>query len=117
MKSVAEWLREGDPIAGERDLSDVDARRIRQVVLAHREPDRAGVLWRGVAVLASIALVVGALGTWLRDARGAGAPARSAGPGVVTPLEPPPRQVQFVTPRGTRVVWVLQADTAQEGTR
>ena len=114
MKSVADLLREGDPIAAAPELPDGDARRMRQLVLAHHAGagSQVGMLWRGVAVLASMALAALALGTWLADARIDDGRARLAQIDRDPPPErPAPRQVQFVTPRGTRVVWVLQAET------
>jgi hypothetical protein len=122
MKSIADLLREGDPVVADAELPAGDARRMRQLMLAHAgHGSQAGVLWRGVAVLASIVLAAFALGTWLA---GAGIGHRN-GPGRLAqvdrgavPEAPPARQVQFVTPRGTRVVWVLQAETpGQEGIR
>ena len=120
MKSVADWLRDGDPLAAERDLPDEDAQRMRQRVLAHHvdERDATGALWRGVAVLTSIVIATFALGTWLTNARAGGSPGPDVRLDVATSHEqPPPRQVQFLTPRGTRVVWVLHAQTSQEGVR
>jgi hypothetical protein len=121
MKSVADLLRDGDPGAGHHVLADDEVRRMRQVVLAHRagDQDGSGLVWGGLAVLASIVLVALALGTWLADARAATAPGRVARVDRAPAPEPAvARQVQFVTPRGTRVVWVLEADTsAQEGIR
>jgi hypothetical protein len=125
MKSVADLLRDGDPMAANAELPEGDARRMRQVVLAHHAGDRSqtGMLWRGVAVLASMVLAAFALGTWLAGAGvGNGNP---NGPGRLAQVDRddapdalPARQVQFVTPRGTRVVWVLQAETpGQEGNR
>ena len=120
MKSVADLLRDGDPLAADRELADDSVRHMRQVVLAHRagRHDGSGLVWRGVAVLASIVVAATALGTWLADTRVDAGPARLAQVDRSPAPEPPARQVQFVTPRGTRVVWVLQADTsAQEGIR
>jgi hypothetical protein len=120
MKRVADLLREGDPIAFDPDMPEADARRIRQQVLAHRgrARDDRGALWRGVAVFASVGAAAVALGTWLGDAGLGGTPGGRVRLAVVTATEPPPRQVQFVTPRGTRVVWVLQAETSdREGIR
>jgi hypothetical protein len=130
MKSVADLLREGDPVASDAELPAGDIRRMRQLVLAHHAGAGAppGGLWRGITVLASIVLAAFTLGTWLADARidepGRPAPTaagrseagRSEAGTAPEPL--PARQVQFVTPRGTRVVWVLQIDTpGQEGIR
>jgi hypothetical protein len=128
MKSIADLLREGDPVAADAALPEGEARRMRHLMLAHHGDggSQAAVLWRGVAVLASIAVAAVALGTWLAGAgvgngnhTGSGRLAqvahvdRDAVPGAL-----PVRQVQFVTPRGTRVVWVLQAETpGQEGVR
>lgn len=124
MKSIADLLRDGDPLAGDHELTEAfgeeAVRHMRQVVLTHTaERGAAALLWRGAAVLASIVAGVLALGTWLAKAPAGQEPRRLAQINPTTAPEPAPaRQVQFVTPRGTRVVWVLQADTStQEGIR
>ena len=109
MKSVGDLLRDGDPVAGDHELGDEfgeDAvRRMRQVVLADRtgERDGTGLVWRGLAVLASIVVAALALGTWLADARVASGPDRLARIDRAPAPEPPAAIPGAPTPHPTSI--------------
>jgi hypothetical protein len=95
-------LQAADPLAREEGLSAIEAQTIRQtVVLAAVETMRPGWLPGSFAVAASVAgaLLVGVLA-------GVRAPGPAQTPQPVAAVHEQ-RQLQFETPGGTRVVWVL----------
>src|SRR5690349_9583612 len=98
-------LRAGDPLAHEQGLSDAEVQRLRQRVVLAAVERRSG-WWPGaVAVAGSVAaaLVIGVLaGTRLAPVT-----LESPRPAVIAHES---RQLQFETPGGTRVVWVLNPD-------
>lgn len=98
-KRLRDLLREGDPA---RPMTPEESDRIRHLVLREaarsQAPETAPIRWGAVWALASaVALAVG-FGWGLRD----------------TPEIPfqeelaRPRQIQFETPGGTRIIWILQ---------
>ena len=98
-------LRDADPLTREPALStdDVHAMRRRIVSAAHAAPhhrNRPGFRAAGAIALACMVLVVA---TWDRFGRGRVEP---VGP-VTAPRHEEPRQLQFETPGGTRIIWVL----------
>ena len=98
-KRLRDLLRQGDPA---RAMTPEESDRLRQIVLreaARNETvETAPIRWGAVWALASaVALAVG-LGWGLRER-----------PEI--PVEEElarPRQIQFETPGGTRIIWVLQ---------
>lgn len=98
-KRLRDLLREGDPA---RAMTPEESDRVRETVLREaarsRGPESAPIRWGAVWALASaVALAVG-LGWGLRET-----------PEVPVQQDPArPRQIQFQTPGGTRIVWVLQ---------
>jgi hypothetical protein len=112
-------LRRGDPAAdgGEPDAGETQLLRERLLEsAAEARPDRSRTIpWRlpvlRPAFAAAVALVLTlALAVVLRLDRVQG-PQRPAGEAAGSTLDaeagPAPRQVQFTTPGGTRIVWVL----------
>lgn len=98
-KPLRDLLREGDPA---RAMTPEESDRIRETVLREaarsRAPETAGIRWGAVWALASaVALAVG-LGWGLRETPEAPMQADLARP----------RQIQFETPGGTRIIWILQ---------
>ena len=113
---MTDWraaLRAGDPIAAERELSSVDVDAIRRVVLtAARVPRR----WPApVAVALACSLSILAAGSvWIirqTPQRGDERPIPASPAGIEhSPRDQPERrQLQFATPGGTRVIWVLES--------
>ena len=100
-KRLRDLLRQGDPA---RAMTPEESDRIRRTVLREaarsetREPARPAFRWAPVLAMAStVALAVG-LGWGLRER-----------PEVPVQEElARPRQIQFQTPGGTRIIWVLQ---------
>src|SRR2546428_12392643 len=107
MSDIRAWLKEGDPLNVQSGLSADDARVMRQaIVAAVTESSLRGSAWPRPLVIAApvgLALAIGVgLGTRL--------PSRD---GSVQPIKTQTierRQIQFETPGGTRVIWVLSAD-------
>jgi len=105
MTWLKRMLRDADPLAHEPPLSQADVQRMRRVVLTgvqtspSRETLRHSAAW-AVAAAAIVATAVGA-GRW-SDAIHRQTPAQTS-----ETSEAVPRQLQFATPGGTRVIWVF----------
>jgi hypothetical protein len=98
-------LRDADPLTREPALStdEVHAMRRRIVSAANAAPhhrNRPGLRAAGAVVLACTAVMVLVIATWSRSDR------EPAGP-MTGPRHDEPRQLQFETPGGTRIIWVL----------
>jgi hypothetical protein len=111
MKTLADLMREGDPLARDPGLSEAEASAIRRRVVSEAtgQPTRR-VAWRGAfAIAAAIALVI-AVGV----TAGRRLPPPSGAPGaaaVADPVRPAERrQLQFATPGGTRIIWTFDSD-------
>ena len=102
LDAMYELLRATDPLAREEDLSEEEVRTLRQQVVLAAVAPRPG-WWPGTVAVAGsviVALVVGTI-AGLRLA-----PGISESPRPAT-IADESRQLQFETPGGTRVVWVL----------
>ena len=104
MKPLREILRDADPVAHEPALPSSDVDRMRRTLLAERPI--AGASWTRPALLAAaaLAIVVAALADR--------SPARSqdvTGPTATPNDTATRRQLQFVTPGGTRVIWTFDS--------
>ena len=117
-RTLAERLKSADPVVDEGPLSDVAAQRMRRaVVTAAGEPTFPHaigwrVLWRRRASWAAITLVVAAtavfgVNRW-RDPRADAPVAATHEPWRLT--SEPRRQVHFVAPGGTHVIWIFNPD-------
>ncbi|HSN85873.1 MAG TPA: hypothetical protein VL025_03900 [Thermoanaerobaculia bacterium] len=100
-KPFRDRLRQGDPA---RPMAPEEAGRIRQIVLREAargvapEPEQRPFRWQFAAAMASAVALAVSLGWGLRER-----------PEVTVPEElARPRQIQFETPGGTRIIWVLQ---------
>lgn len=130
-------LREGDPAADGREPDAEEAARLRARVLdAAGEalldppclPD-TGWRWTPAAVAVAALLAVVALGAVTLQLSRSAAPGsakegRDAAGGVHDPAHDPdphldrsPRQIQFTTPGGTRVVWMLYPESTDSDRR
>ena len=102
--------------AGAEPLAPDDARAMRVAVVAaaveHRE---ARGWWRPLALAATILLMLAA-----GSAAGRKLELRQAEMNLATeaaPMEGEPRQLQFATPGGTRIIWVFNSDLSLNATR
>ena len=115
MSDMNRWLKEGDPLAGEPGLSAIDAQTMRQTVVAAVSAPTKDVArwWPGPLVLAAgmaACLVIG-ISVGLRVQPEAGSvEEKPAVPAVPGTSKVPPRQMQFVTAGGTRVIWTFSDD-------
>ena len=100
-------LRAGDPYLLEGGpLDAADAARLRHALRAaalEQRPRRPALGWALAAASLAAALAV-----WI--GRPAPPPPGPAASGVRMPAPPADSQLHFVTPGGTRVVWVLRTD-------
>ena len=129
MTDLTKLLRDGDPLKDEReqkDLSPADAQVIRRAMLeaANARP-ATGSAWQRPLAWAAVAIVligVGGVAGHRINERASIAPRpvdtgwlaeRSGSSGDITP-----RQVQFATPGGTRIIWILDPNpSVQESMR
>lgn len=105
-------LRDTDPIRIEPPLpvAEIDTMRRKIVaVAAARSHERSQQLLR---VAIAIGLVCGLVPTMLFLIRG-----RPAGAPIASPQIGEQRQLQFTTPGGTRIIWVLNPNFHLGGTR
>ena len=101
MKPLQDLLTDGDPLAYEPALGDIQARAIRRAVVTAADEAPAPQPWRqAVMVTAMAALMLAAVATVARRE-----PPRADS--AQTLAELPPAEVQFSTPGGTRVIWVF----------
>jgi hypothetical protein len=112
MNDLRERLKSADPAVDEGPFSDLDAQRMRRVIVetARERAAAHGIEWR--ASWAAIALVVAAtavfgVNRWLEPR--ADAPV-AASPEPSPSTSEPRRQVHFVAPGGTRVIWIFNPD-------
>jgi hypothetical protein len=111
MNDLRERLKDADPVVDEGALSDIDAQRMRRAIvkatseepIAHPIGSKAS--WTAVTC-AVAATAIFAVNRWREP--------RVDAPVVPTPEASQPaesrRQLQFVAPRGTRVIWIFNPD-------
>jgi hypothetical protein len=115
MTDVGKWLKEADPLAREPGLSEAEAQTIRQAAMAAcRAHSARAATWQSfVVATAVVAAMAGAVvvDRWriVQD------PSRARGGDVALPAtsagasDAPRQQLQFLTPGGTRVIWVFDS--------
>jgi len=111
MNDVKQWLKSGDPAAGDPGLSSADAARMRRVVVAEVEgfvSPRLAVWWPRPLMMAGVVTTCLAIGVSAGLRLNHTGARHSAAPAVAGPAER--RQVQFVTAGGTRIIWTLSGD-------
>ena len=123
MTDLTKLLRDGDPLKDEREnkeLSPADAQVIRRAMLeaANARP-ATGSLWQRPLAWAAVAVVlisVGGIAGHRINERASVQPRavdtgwlaeRSGSSGDMSP-----RQVQFATPGGTRIIWILDPNSS-----
>jgi len=110
MNRVRTRLRASDPLHEEPEILPEDVQRIRQRLRSIDPVHHQRVLGRALAVPIALLTVAGAgffacpaIAQWWMRIESAPQTARSDG----APTQPAVRQVQFVTPGGTKVIWVV----------
>lgn len=104
---AADPVRTSAPAAEEAALARVAARLARSLV---EPPPARTPLLPALALLAALAIAIGISAHLFRDAA-APAALRGAAAGRIGHDLRSPRQVQFETPGGTRLIWVLDPDS------
>jgi hypothetical protein len=111
MNELRDRLRDGDPVVNEPPLSDVDALRMRRVIVAAGESRQSSIgdwargSWAAVTVVIALAIAV-SLSPWSRplpERRNSNVDA----PSLTSPELGTRRQVQLIAPGGTRVIWIF----------
>lgn len=102
--SLRTQLREADPGGGMRGHAAEVMRR--RVVAEAKSASAGGVSWaRWIPAVAGVLLLVFLVSDWI------GAPRNVSASQVVPEVAgPQERQIQFSTPGGTRVIWVLDSE-------
>ena len=114
MNELRDWLKDGDPVASEPPLSDVDRRRMRQAIVAASESqqspfaDWARGSWAAATVVIGLTIAMG-MTRWYTPAPDVHLVQVDA-PTMTAPEHATRRQVQLIAPGGTRVIWILNAD-------
>ena len=111
MNDLRRILRDGDPARGpeHEGLSAADAAVMRRRVLnATSHPDVARTPWQQPLAVAAMIVLTMAAGVFA-GLRFSANEAVSDPPGVSAPREAP-RQLQFSTPGGTRIIWVFDPE-------
>jgi hypothetical protein len=119
MNDARKWLQAGDPLAIEPELSDAEAQRMRRTIVAAAAessgiPAFRSMRWFVAAVAVLAVVIVGTQSARLTSNR----KLRLADAERPLATEPPvttPRQVQFVTKGGTRVIWQFNPEFDLEG--
>ena len=109
MKTLADWMREGDPIVRDPGLSDDESAALRRRIVHEasvRREQRFG--WREpLTLVGALALLI--IAAMVTDQR---APVRhtAANAGAQPAPSGERRQLQFSTPGGTRIIWTFDPD-------
>jgi hypothetical protein len=111
MKTLADVMRDGDPLARDPGLSEAEASAIRRRVVSEAtgQPARR-VAWGGPFAIAAAIAVVIAIG--VTAGRRLPPPSVASGAAAVAdPVRPAERrQLQFATPGGTRIIWTFDSN-------
>ncbi len=107
MKDLGRILREGDPARPDQELSPAHAAAMRRQMLSAVRVDVVRTPWQQpLAIAAMVALTIAA--GVLVGLRFSAVEARPDVPAASAPV--PPRQLQFSTPGGTRIIWVFDPE-------
>ena len=120
MKELRDWLNDGDPVANEPPLSEADVQRMRRAIADAGETyassfsDWARGSWAAATVVIALTIAAG-MSRWMTtspNVRTADIDATAA----AAQTEPGARrQVQWIAPGGTRVIWIFNDDFNPEG--
>ena len=113
MRTIGDALRDADPLRDDPVLPPQDVQAIRRTILetAQRDGHRTGFWLQPLAVAAAVVTMIG-----VGITAGHRLPAVSPVPAMhsqragIDRGAGEPRQLQFATPGGTRIIWVLDPD-------
>jgi hypothetical protein len=110
MKTLADLMREGDPLTRDPRLSDAEAAAIRRrVVNAAGDQTLRRIAWKdAVAMAAAVAIMIAVGVVSGRRLPPPTTSARAIESDGVRPAER--RQLQVATPGGTRIIWTFDSD-------
>lgn len=111
MKDLRHWLESDDPLKSEAPLSDAEVQRMRRAVIAARPETRASasLRWAGWLAAPVAVAVLAAIGSYVDRSQDSPAPVLDGPPSADLPVTTP-RQLQFVTAGGTRIIWIFNPD-------
>lgn len=105
--SLRTLLREGDPVTRNGSLDPADAQRMRRIVLDSRPVPEP---WSWIVPVAALTAVTLVAAVAPRFRASPASPAASTAPvAAIGTVESERRQLQFVTPGGTRVIWTFDS--------
>ncbi|HEY1306973.1 MAG TPA: hypothetical protein VGF24_25640 [Vicinamibacterales bacterium] len=108
MNDVRDRLKDADPVAMDAALCDDDVQRMRRVVMAAAARQPMSQAWArarwtaGVVVIVAIAI---SLNRWFEPRESPRTP--PADHSISNDASESRRQMQFIAPGGTRVIWVF----------
>jgi hypothetical protein len=115
MDELRRLLQQGDPLRHDPGLTEVDVDRMRRAITAGAEVPARKPDFLALAIVAGLCAVVVA-GTWLvRLAPEIRSTRPAAASSSVNEPTASPRQLQFSTPGGTRVIWVFDTSEGRNG--
>ena len=110
MKTLADWMREGDPLPRDPGLSDDDSAALRRRVVQEASGGRTRRLgWREpLTLVGALALLL--IAAVVTDRRVPAPPAQAVRSAAQPDRAAERRQLQFSTPGGTRIIWTFDPD-------
>ena len=111
MNELRDRLKRADPVAHESPPSPADVRRMRVTVLSaveESQPRWHRTAW-ALAAIAGVSVIVG-IDRWSEPTQSPSDEQRATRMDVEMAQTTSPRQMQFQTPGGTRVIWVFNPD-------
>jgi hypothetical protein len=114
MSELRDRLKRADPVAHESPPSSADAQQMRATVLsAVEESQPAFPRWHrtawAIVAIASVSVIVG-IERWSEPTQFPSDEQRAVRADADMAQTSSPRQMQFQTPGGTRVIWVFNPD-------
>ena len=110
MKTLADWIREGDPVARDPRLSEDESAALRRRVI-HEAAGRTErrLRWREPLTLVGALALLMLAAVMTEHARPSAA--RTEAEALARPARSAERrQLQFATPGGTRIIWTFDPD-------
>lgn len=108
MTPLRDLLRDGDPVVGDAGLSEDEGLAMRRRVMAEVAPARTGrPVWQEALALGVVIVLMVAIG--VTTGQRMSPPADSPPLNAVRQQEQP-RQLQFATPGGTRIIWTFDPE-------
>lgn len=104
MRDVRKLLQGSDPVVHEPGLSAAELQAVRRVLLSALPETEPGAWWAAPVLLATTIGVA----LWIGIVLGTHLPPPKSTPVNTHTVEQ--RQIQFETPGGTRIIWVLNSD-------